>query len=83
MLFEERLEAAERRRLDGNGLFSSGRWSEALGKYSLALSHVDEDLMMQVDGFHLEKVQVGGGGACWGQACWGAGGRGAGWLELV
>jgi hypothetical protein len=86
MLFEERLEAAERRRLDGNALFSQARWPEALGKYSLALSHVDEDLMMQVEGFHLDKVQVGeaeaeGGWGCAGGVYWW--GAPAAWLPAV
>lgn len=35
MLFEERLEAAERRRLEGNALFAEGKMVEALGKYAL------------------------------------------------
>lgn len=35
MLFEERLEAAERRRADGNRLFHEGKLPEALGKYAL------------------------------------------------
>lgn len=35
MLFEERLEAAERRRAEGNALFQEGKLTEALGKYAL------------------------------------------------
>lgn len=35
MLYEERLEAAERRRLEGNALFADGKCSEALGKYAM------------------------------------------------
>jgi hypothetical protein len=35
MLFEERLEAAERRRMDGNALFAEGKYTEALAKYAL------------------------------------------------
>lgn len=35
MLFEERLEAAERRRLEGNALFAEGKHKEALAKYAL------------------------------------------------
>lgn len=38
MLFEERLEAAERRRLEGNALFAEGKYKEALAKYAL-VSH--------------------------------------------
>jgi hypothetical protein len=35
MLFEERLEAAERRRLEGNTLFADAKYTEALAKYAL------------------------------------------------
>jgi hypothetical protein len=35
MLFEERLEAAERRRLEGNTLFAQQQYKEALAKYAL------------------------------------------------
>ncbi len=35
MLYEERLEAAERRRRDGNDLFAKGQYEAALGKYAL------------------------------------------------
>jgi hypothetical protein len=36
MTFEERLEAAERRRQDGNALFKAGQTTEALSKYRCA-----------------------------------------------
>lgn len=36
MLYEERLEAAERRRLEGNALFKNGQCRDALGKYAAA-----------------------------------------------
>lgn len=58
MLFEERLEAAERRRRDGNALFQDGQYTEALGKYAMALSFVDEDFMMQLEGPHLQKAEA-------------------------
>lgn len=35
LLYEERLERAERRRLAGNELFGEGRFKEALAKYAL------------------------------------------------
>jgi hypothetical protein len=33
LTYEERLEAAERRRADGNEAFRTGKYDEALGKY--------------------------------------------------
>ncbi len=38
LLYEERLERAERRRLAGNELFKQGRYKEALAKYALVSS---------------------------------------------
>jgi hypothetical protein len=38
MLFEERLEAAERRRLEGNTFFAQQHYKEALAKYALVSS---------------------------------------------
>ena len=40
MLYEERLEAAERRRLEGNELFKAGQCRDALGKYATSRSVV-------------------------------------------
>lgn len=37
MLFEQRLEAAERRRIDGNELFKEGQLDIALSKYRWAV----------------------------------------------
>ncbi len=37
MLFEQRLEAAERRRIDGNELFKEGQLDVALSKYRWAV----------------------------------------------
>lgn len=56
MLFEERLEAAERRRLEGNQHFRGGNATEAGMLYRMALSFLDEDLLMQLEGPHLEKA---------------------------
>lgn len=57
MLFEERLEAAERRKMEGNALFADGKYKEALAKYALAMSYCDEDFMMQLQGPHLDKAE--------------------------
>lgn len=58
MLFEERLEAAERRRLEGNKLFQSGAVADALGKYSMGLSYTDQDFMFQLQGAHEDKANA-------------------------
>ncbi|WIA11718.1 hypothetical protein OEZ85_011813 [Tetradesmus obliquus] len=57
MLYEERLEAAERRRKEGNALFGEGKFTEALAKYAMALSYCDEDFMLQLHGLHLDKAE--------------------------
>ena len=48
--------AAERRRLEGNELFMGGDAEGAAGKYHMALSYLDEDLMMQLEGAHLDQA---------------------------
>lgn len=58
MLFEERLEAAERRRLEGNLQFRGGDAAAAVTLYRMALSFLDEDLLMQLEGPHLEKANI-------------------------
>jgi len=56
MTYEERLEAAERRRAEGNAAFKDGRYKEALSRYSASISFIDEDLLMQLHGFHYDKA---------------------------
>jgi tetratricopeptide (TPR) repeat protein len=58
MTYEERLEAAERRRAEGNAAFQAGRAAEALGRYRAALSFVDEDLLIQLEGPHFERAMA-------------------------
>ena len=58
MMYEDRLEAAERRRLDGNALFSAGSITEALAKYNMGLSHLNEDFLMQLEALHLDKANA-------------------------
>jgi hypothetical protein len=38
MLFEDKVEAAERRRKDGNVLFQASKYKEALSKYTMVSS---------------------------------------------
>lgn len=54
--FEERLEAADRRRAQGNEFFKGGDSAGAAAKYGLALSFLDEDFLMQLEGPHLDQA---------------------------
>ena len=56
LTYEERLEAAERRRQDGNALYGEGRYAEAERKYRLAVSYINEDLLIQLGDFHFDKA---------------------------
>jgi tetratricopeptide (TPR) repeat protein len=56
MTYEERLEASSRRRAEGNAAFKEGRYADAAGRYSAALSFVDEDLLIQLQGFHYDRA---------------------------
>lgn len=57
MLFEDRLEASERRRLEGNSRLAAGAPRQALGSYLAAASFVDEDLLLQLVGRHEEAAR--------------------------
>ena len=59
MTFEERLEAAERRRLEGNALLAGERHDEALGKYRWVGGQ-------RGGGRDAVCVVVGGGAPPWG-----------------
>lgn len=48
MLYEERLEAAEQRRMEGNELYAQSDFDGCLAKYVLGLNYFSEDFMMQV-----------------------------------
>lgn len=56
MTYEERLEAAERRRLEGNEAFKAGNYQESIQKYSAALAFISEDLMLQLHDFHYDRA---------------------------
>lgn len=56
LTYEERLEAAARRRLEGNAMYASGRLDEAMVKYESALAYLDDDFMMQLYEFHYDKA---------------------------
>lgn len=57
MLLHCYLVAADRRRLEGNLQFRGGDSAAAAVRYRMALSFLDEDLLMQLEGPHLEKVE--------------------------
>ena len=50
VMYEDRLEAATRRRLKGNVSFQAGAVRPALEQYALALGCMDEDFLMQLEG---------------------------------
>ncbi|CAG9466169.1 unnamed protein product [Pedinophyceae sp. YPF-701] len=58
MLFEERLEAADRRRLRGNALFAEGgaKDDEACAAWASGLTFLDDDVVMQLEGAYLEQA---------------------------
>lgn len=58
MLFEERCEAAERRRLRGNAQFRDSDLRGALDEYEAALDYVDDELMMQLHGRHVDAANA-------------------------
>eukprot|EP01025_Chloroclados_australasicus_P049812 TRINITY_DN5694_c1_g1_i4.p1 TRINITY_DN5694_c1_g1~~TRINITY_DN5694_c1_g1_i4.p1 ORF type:complete len:374 (-),score=52.22 TRINITY_DN5694_c1_g1_i4:200-1192(-) len=57
MFFEERLEAAQRRRLEGNDLYKKGDLDAAINKYNMGMSYIDDEMMMQLQGFHLDRAE--------------------------
>ena len=57
MLFEERLQAAQRRRDWGNKEYHDLKYSKALTFFSMGLSYLDEDLLMQLEEPHLAQAQ--------------------------
>lgn len=56
LTYEERLEAATRRRLDGNEQYSHGHVEHAMTKYTSALAFLDDDFIMQLYEFHYDKA---------------------------
>lgn len=52
------LGSADRRRLEGNLQFRGGDGAAAAVLYRMALSFLDEDLLMQLEAPHLEKVSL-------------------------
>ena len=58
MLFEERLEAATRRRAAGNEALQAGDPDAAAASYHLALSFIDDDLLIQLDGRHAQLAEA-------------------------
>jgi hypothetical protein len=55
MLYEERLEAAERRKKEGNALFAEGKYTEALAKYAMVSSSGSSSSRRIQDKLHLRQ----------------------------
>jgi tetratricopeptide (TPR) repeat protein len=58
LTFEQLVEAAELRRARGNEKYKTRSKEEALRLYKAGISFLDDELMMQLDGFHLEKAMA-------------------------
>lgn len=58
MTYEERLEAADRRRLEGNEAFRVGNYDESMQKYNAALSFINDDLLLQLQDFHYDRAMA-------------------------
>ncbi|KAG0555064.1 hypothetical protein KC19_12G141600 [Ceratodon purpureus] len=59
MVVEERIEAADRRKVDGNELFKEGKIAEAMQQYEMALAYMGDDFMFQLFGkYHDMAIAV-------------------------
>lgn len=59
MVVEERIEAADRRKVDGNELFKEGKIAEAMQQYEMALALMGDDFMFQLYGkYHDMAIAV-------------------------
>ena len=57
MFFEERLEAAQRRRKWGKEAFDASNYSDAFTFFNMGLSYLDDDMMFQLEDVHLKQAQ--------------------------
>lgn len=56
MTVEERIEAADRRRQQGNGLFKEDKLAEAMQQYEMALAYMGDDFMFQLFGKYKDMA---------------------------
>lgn len=58
MTVEERIEAADRRRQQGNELFKEDKLAEALQQYEMALAYMGDDFMFQLFGKYKDMANA-------------------------
>ncbi|KAH8931892.1 hypothetical protein BDL97_19G044500 [Sphagnum fallax] len=58
MTVEERIEAADRRRIDGNELFKEGNIEAAMQQYEMALAFMGDDFMFQLFGKYRDMANA-------------------------
>ncbi|BBN16786.1 hypothetical protein MPTK1_7g09270 [Marchantia polymorpha subsp. ruderalis] len=58
MMVEERIEAADRRRVDGNEFFKENKFEEAIQQYEMALAYMGDDFMFQLFGKYKDMADA-------------------------
>ncbi|KAM1443362.1 hypothetical protein ACFX2I_039649 [Malus domestica] len=56
MTMEERIGAADRRKMDGNALFKEQKLEEAMQQYEMAIAYMGGDFMFQLFGKYRDMV---------------------------
>ncbi|GLU00291.1 hypothetical protein SLE2022_176690 [Rubroshorea leprosula] len=56
MTVEERIGAADRRRMDGNALFKEDKFEEAMQQYEMAIAYMGDDFMFQLFGKYRDMA---------------------------
>ncbi|KAI8105873.1 hypothetical protein M9434_000452 [Picochlorum sp. BPE23] len=56
LTYEERIEAAVRRRMQGNAFFQEGDVDAAVSSYTSGLAFLDDDFIMQLYEFHYDRA---------------------------
>ncbi|ESQ45303.1 hypothetical protein EUTSA_v100105110mg, partial [Eutrema salsugineum] len=56
MTVEERIGAADRRKMDGNSLFKEGKLEEAMQQYEMAIAYMGDDFMFQLYGKYQDMA---------------------------
>ncbi|KAL8214065.1 hypothetical protein R6Q57_003514 [Mikania cordata] len=56
MTVEERISAADRRRMDGNNLFKEDKLEEAVQQYEMAIAYMGDDFMFQLFGKYQDMA---------------------------